>query len=533
MNEQHKGSSGVNATYRVGLVLFLVFIVGLQFSFRVPLSIRAPAPVVSQTSHELQGINARIVAQEEKLERIIALINVQKEEQSRIKAYKEESARVNTQLEDQTLIEAHEETHAHTNNEDFCKGHDVTYKRQIHLDLRPFQQSKISEDTLIQTYHKFRGQTRKSAVLIHIRNNHFYKSAFSDVPENGGAKTARWEGMVATLQTYSCNLTFPDVDFVINLEDGIGHNPDQDLPRGLPIFTFQKKRSQTGILHPYVTHMDNYIPSMLDARAKYPWKSKRPQLFWRGSTTGGKYGLSSWRSLPRSRLISTCSTLNETCDVGFYHYTQMPDQEREEVIKQIEAAFGTLKKSMPIMDQMQYKFLASLDGNGPCSGRIEKFLFGNSVIFKTESDRIEFYYEGLRPDKHYIPIKSDLTDLPEKLSFALQNDEKMESIASSMFHFAAKNLNYHSIACHMHNLFEEYSKLLNYTLKSVPEMGQELYLLYPNTQMAAKGNCINPIYAGREVREKLRTTPPNKPDHRMVMKKVTEITGELFHHEFE
>lgn len=82
-----------------------------------------------------------------------------------------------------------------------------------------------------------------------------------------------------------------------------------------------------------------------------------------------------------------------------------------------------------------------------CSGRFEKFLFGNSVIFKAESDYIEFYYGGLKPDVHYVSIQPNMTDLKEKFDFAIAHDDMMEKIASNMQKSAHESMVFGSIAC--------------------------------------------------------------------------------------
>eukprot|EP00957_Ditylum_brightwellii_P091781 6988343-Ditylum_brightwellii.AAC.1 len=68
-------------------------------------------------------------------------------------------------------------------------------------------------------------------------------------------------------------------------------------------------------------------------------------------------------------------------------------------------------------EQMQFKFIVSVDGNGPCSRRIKKLLNSNSVVFKADSDEIEFYYKGIKQNVHYVPIQFDMEDLKERLEY--------------------------------------------------------------------------------------------------------------------
>ena len=56
---------------------------------------------------------------------------------------------------------------------------------------------------------------------------------------------------------------------------------------------------------------------------------------------------------------------------------------------------------------------------------------------KQESEYYEHFYRQLEPNKHYMPLKHDLSDVPEKVRWAKENDEKARktgfSIASIVF----------------------------------------------------------------------------------------------------
>ena len=190
--------------------------------------------------------------------------------------------------------------------------------------------------------------------------------------------------------------------------------------------------------------------------------------------------------------------MNTICDASFYGYVPST---AEEVAGLMNATFGGLKSPMPMPEQMQYKFVASLDGNGPCSGRIEKLLSGNSVVFKADSDRIEFYYEGIKPNVHFVPIRSNMTDLTEHLEYAFKHDDEMKKIASNMYEFSQGNLNFESVACYMKNLFEEYAKLLDYTPKPLSVLTvKNIQVRYPHDPLDIVGNkvCTYPIFLKRK-----------------------------------
>ena len=244
------------------------------------------------------------------------------------------------------------------------------------------------------------------------------------------------------------------------------------------------------MLLPYYSHLAHHTASVQRGARAHPWKRKRSTLFWRGGTTGGQYTLQNWRNYTRSRLVQICQSpeSNNFCDAAFYTYVQMDDSTRAEMRSSLRT-----KKAVPIAKQFRYKYLASLDGNGPCAGRLEKFLFGNSVIFKETSPHIEFYYSGMEPNVHYLPIASDMSDLSQQYRYAVSHDDEMRRIVENMQSFARVQLSFGSMACYVRELLTEYSQLLNYTLKPVTELGDHVRLLYPSYPHGGR-QCRNPIY---------------------------------------
>ena len=58
-------------------------------------------------------------------------------------------------------------------------------------------------------------------------------------------------------------------------------------------------------------------------------------------------------------------------------------------------------------------------------------MVANSLVFKQDSTYYEHFYRHLEPWKHYIPLKSDLSDVIEKLKWAKDHDS--EVVLMSMY----------------------------------------------------------------------------------------------------
>lgn len=54
-------------------------------------------------------------------------------------------------------------------------------------------------------------------------------------------------------------------------------------------------------------------------------------------------------------------------------------------------------------------------------------MVGDSVLLKQNSNYYEHFYTDLLSNVHYIPLKSDLSDLIDKIKWAIQNDAEVNS----------------------------------------------------------------------------------------------------------
>jgi Glycosyl transferase family 90 len=296
----------------------------------------------------------------------------------------------------------------------------------------------------------------------------------------------------------------------LHLDNKNNNNNNNNLSP-LPFFGFQKKQSQTGILLPYGSHGEfNAQQFSQQVQKLYPtWESKEMTIFWRGATSGARYKANNaWRNTTRAQLLLKCqddrSPLQPYCNVGFYKYTSAVVS--KDVENEMKRVLGDIVPPVPLLEQMHYQYLVLLDGNGPAAGRTEKYFIGNSVIFKTDSDAIEFYYQALKPYWHYIPVKSDLRNLPEQFAWIQQNGTKHSNNndASSSSSLLAKNITDNlqafapslymdSVACYVQQLFSEYAKLLRYNLSSVA-LGQHDY---KEEEQGIVGRFVNKVRLSR------------------------------------
>ena len=107
---------------------------------------------------------------------------------------------------------------------------------------------------------------------------------------------------------------------------------------------------------------------------------------------------------------------------------------------------------MSIFLHFQYKYQLNLDGT-VAAFRFPYLLAGDSLVFKQDSKYYEHFYGDLQPWVHYIPVKSNLENLVERLKWALENEGKAQEIAQAGQMYARTNLMPQDIFCYHANLF--------------------------------------------------------------------------------
>ena len=93
-------------------------------------------------------------------------------------------------------------------------------------------------------------------------------------------------------------------------------------------------------------------------------------------------------------------------------------------------------------DQTSYKYIVHIDGH-VAAYRLSKELSFGSVILKVDSlyDYQLWFLQWFKPWIHYIPVKKDLSDLAERITWCKRNDSKCKSIAENARLFYEKYIN--------------------------------------------------------------------------------------------
>ena len=151
-----------------------------------------------------------------------------------------------------------------------------------------------------------------------------------------------------------------------------------------------------------------------------PFENKKNILVWRGATTGQDEN-----SFEDNRLLAINKMIDsDRCDVGFTIVCQ-----GQIIDKKLK------KKEMSLKQQLEHKYILSLEGNDVASG-LKWQLYSNSVVFMRKPRIVSWAMEDtLEPFVHYIPLLDDFSDFEKQLEWANNNQDKCKIISENATRF--------------------------------------------------------------------------------------------------
>ena len=198
------------------------------------------------------------------------------------------------------------------------------------------------------------------------------------------------------------------------------------------------------------TKPDEYYPITNDV----PWADKIETAFFRGAATGRLNNnqrihlakvSSEWATTSKQSLLDaglTSWNMSDKIDSGgFVHYI---------IPKEMEANGIHLKKKIPMNDQVCYKYLINIDGH-TAPNRTSWILKSGCLMLLVESLYQDHTWtdNNLKAWKHYVPIKSDLSDLEDMILWCKTHDDECKQIVRQAKTFAKLYFNRETIAEYM------------------------------------------------------------------------------------
>ena len=182
---------------------------------------------------------------------------------------------------------------------------------------------------------------------------------------------------------------------------------------------------------------NGYLETKLDFMVNSPpWTMRKPLAFWRGNTTGIRVG-EHWQGLPRLQLCQLANSPpnQDIFDVGVSSFAQISKKEAKEV-----QGLGYARGFVPMNSSSQYKYQIDIDGNSNAwSALFQKLLSGSAVLKVASPGNFrQWYYDELIPWVNFVPVKSDMSDLVEKIHWLIEHDDEAMQIGINGRKLASK-----------------------------------------------------------------------------------------------
>mmetsp|Transcript_7250 Transcript_7250/g.9454 ORF Transcript_7250/g.9454 Transcript_7250/m.9454 type:complete len:396 (+) Transcript_7250:124-1311(+) len=214
--------------------------------------------------------------------------------------------------------------------------------------------------------------------------------------------------MITTFGDSSGNPNFPLVSKARHAQGQVSQNSNDN--RNDPILAY------------YQTDRHFSEPLGKLKKMSIPWHEKKNQLIWRGAPTGQER---------RLNVVKMFQNSNKTdIDIAFdLRNHRMAQMFQPPISKDLFA------ERIKIPQQLQYKYLLSLEGNDVATG-LKWMLYSNSVVLMPTPTVVSWAMEDqLVPFYHYIPLHQNATNLETMLQWARQHDEECQVIARQATQF--------------------------------------------------------------------------------------------------
>ena len=205
---------------------------------------------------------------------------------------------------------------------------------------------------------------------------------------------------------------------------------------------------------------ETIIQTVSSTIGEVPWKEKIERLFWRGTLSDLHFYkevlpaemLEKKQFSPRVLLREISNRHPDLIDA------QLTDFECPiSLANELGVFQKDLVSRVPLRPHMSYKYQIVLDGTWTTNPGYAWRLLSDCCVFKVDSAVNQWFCKGLIPWMHYIPVKTDLSDLAEKVRWARANDDKAQEIALNGRKFALENLLPHHFYDHALYLLEKFA----------------------------------------------------------------------------
>jgi len=243
-----------------------------------------------------------------------------------------------------------------------------------------------------------------------------------------------------------------DILLGVRMED---RGPEE---RSVPIFCFHKVRYESNILLPDLDFLFTHFYQDEALRDRTPFAQKRAEAFFVGATTGGMVTMERVEAGGHER-IRAARFFRDKPGVTFEisNIVQCDSPETQSHVAQL-VPVSTAWRSW--QEQMECRYILSMDGNGVSWSRTAVALSSDSVLVKYSSPYLLYYFHGLEPWVHYIPIRRDqqVLDLVANADRTVERDARIAEAGKAFFR---THLTRDAVIAYAAELLRQYDRALS------------------------------------------------------------------------
>jgi hypothetical protein len=205
----------------------------------------------------------------------------------------------------------------------------------------------------------------------------------------------------------------------------------------VPMMTFQKKAHDAALLIPDTEFFQYGHFAGPEYSDPFLYQDKLIRAVFSGSTTGGPVSETTVRTLGLPRIRAA----------AYFNGSALVDFRLPGIVQCTNPAAEALLRASPFCQrprldwaaQYRHRFLISVDGNGAPWSRPYLALRSRSALLMYESPNLMYYFKGLLPHEHYVPIRQD-QDVERVVAMELASPGMFHGVAKAGSIFAATYL---------------------------------------------------------------------------------------------
>lgn len=278
---------------------------------------------------------------------------------------------------------------------------------------------------------------RKQVVRVSLQNGRLRQQNWQLTMDHTRLKSVFWLIKLAAARAQQLGRPLPPIEFIANPTDktsffakGYSTRPVSHMP----LFCNAKCAGDDSISFPFMLFSQFGSPDgdmslglyqakhqeLVAIGASKPWREKIPKMFFSAANVRGH---------------------------------------RQKLLETKDANMDLVPANVPLSRYGQYQYLVYTYGHSGWSRRLRELAMFDTAVLLENSTCHEFFAHVFEPYVHYIPVAEDLSDLPAKLTRAVQHADTSEAMAQRWRRMGQTILSLECILAYVDMVLRAYAKL--------------------------------------------------------------------------